>query len=476
VPASFRYTVDVAHSQTDDGWTVTGEITVSNPNAVPFEDVDVTDAIDNGAGSCAVRGGTDAVVPAEGTLVLPYTCTYTAEPTTAQGTNTATATWDGRAYFTTNSSAQGSAVVDFSDTTPTTSGELVTVTDSMAGLLGTVNALQDPNPTSFAYTVDLVGVPGTCTDYDNTARIVETGQSDSRGVTVCVGADLGVGVAAAGTFDRTYGWQIDKAVDRTTITGANRSDGTFTYTVTVTPDGFTDSNHQLSGTITATNPNDWQDVVADLTVTSDLGGGVVCTVTDGDGVTVPEGGSVDRDFLCVFTGAPALIGTITATVSWDSGEAFTDAADASADGEVALQLAGEVNKVVTVLDDKTDPASPVTLGVATWGEAPTTFTYALTKSGRDATEDLNPACEDYTNVAQIVETKQSDSQVVTLCHTFTGGGGEEPTPNPTPAPTPIPGPSLPATGDAIGLLSRSALAMIAGGLILLLVNRKRRRA
>jgi hypothetical protein len=68
-----------------------------------------------------------------------------------------------------------------------------------------------------------------------------------------------------------------------------------------------------------------------------------------------------------------------------------------------------------------------------------------------------------------VATAQTDSQVVTLCHTFTGGGG-------TPVVNPPQGGGLPFTGDALGLLAREAIALILAGLVLLVVTRKRRMA
>jgi hypothetical protein len=76
---------------------------------------------------------------------------------------------------------------------------------------------------------------------------------------------------------------------------------------------------------------------------------------------------------------------------------------------------------------------------------------------------------DYTNVAAIVETEQTDSQLVTLCHTFTGGGG-------TPVVNPPQGGGLPFTGDGIGLLAREAKGQILAGLLLQVLNRRRRQA
>ncbi len=61
--------------------------------------------------------------------------------------------------------------------------------------------------------------------------IDETDQSDTQKVTVCVGKDLTVTKTAAGTFDRTYKWLIDKSVDDTRIEIAQGGKATFNYSV-----------------------------------------------------------------------------------------------------------------------------------------------------------------------------------------------------------------------------------------------------
>ncbi len=471
--ATFDYTVSVANTHSDDAWNVTGTITVTNPNAVPFEHVNVSDHIDNGAGDCAVTGGTDATIPANGSATFDYLCTYTTTPTQPTGTNSATATWDSGAYFTTASSASGTASVDFSAQEPTTTDESITVTDSVQGVLGTVNAATDTNPKVFTYSVTRAGEAGTCTSYDNTATFTtndsESTGSSSQSVDVCVGSALLTTATGTGSFDRSYSWAIGKTGTPTLISNANGSTGTFSYTVTVTPTGTTDGGFALGGEVSVANPNDWEDVVADVTVTSDLGGGVTCTVTGGSQVTIPKSGSVTLPYSCSFTGTPATSGTATATATWDASAASTPSGSSSADVPVTLTLDQEVNRVITVVDDKTDPANPVTLGTWDYLDGPHDFTYTLTQAGAD------DVCTDYTNVATIVQTEQSATATVTLCHTFTGGGGT-PSPGPTPSPTPPPtqGGGLPFTGDSLSLLARTAIALVAAGLMMLVVSRRRR--
>ncbi len=116
---------------------------------------------------------------------------------------------------------------------------------------------------------------GTCTEYDNTATITETGQNDSKTVEVCVGLDLTVSKTANAGIRRTYKWLIDKSVDDTRIEIASGGTATFNYTVKVTPDGYDDSGWIVAGDITITNPNDWEDITADVTDAVNVGGGAV---------------------------------------------------------------------------------------------------------------------------------------------------------------------------------------------------------
>src|SRR5204863_8990943 len=63
---TFNYTVDAKETgYADSGWTVTGKITVNNPNNWEAITANVTDTVDDG-GVCVVSGGTNVSVPASG--------------------------------------------------------------------------------------------------------------------------------------------------------------------------------------------------------------------------------------------------------------------------------------------------------------------------------------------------------------------------------------------------------------------------
>jgi hypothetical protein len=460
--ASFTYSVTATPtSTTDDAWSVTGQVTVRNPNAWESITANVTDQVNvGGSGTCALTGGGTVTVAASSSAVLDYSCTFSSQPT--NGTNTATATWDATAASTPTGTATGTATVTFATTSKT--NETITVVDDMTDpshpvTLGT--ATFGDGPKTFTYSVSKQGVAGACNSYTNTATISETGQSASKTVTVCAGSDLTLAATATGSFARDDLWAIAKSVDKTTVTAADGTVVTFGYTVTASPNGFADSGYALSGTVTATNPNSWEAVTADIGVMTDLGGGAACTVTDGVGKSVPAGGSVVLAYSCTFTGVPALTGTVTATAAWDSDAASTPTGMATATAAAALVMGTESNTSVTVVDDKTDPNNPVTLGTANWADGPTVFTYSIDKTAAGTT------CTTYTNTAQLVETDQTASQDVAVCGQFTGGGG-------TITPPTKGGGQLVFTGSNTAMMAQWALAGLATGLLLLLVGRRRR--
>lgn len=461
--ATFAYTVTATPAgTTDDGWAVSGQITVSNPNDWQAVTADVTDSLDTGgAQTCTFGGSSQVTVPPSGSVTLTYSCTFGSRP--SDGTNTATATWSAAAASTPRGSASGTAPVVFAPSSQT--NQTVSVVDDKTDparpvTLGT--ATYSESPTVFRYTLDVPATAGTCVDRTNTAVIAQTQQSASTKVTVCSGSDLAVVPTAAGSYDRDHLWTISKAVDRTSVTATEGTAVVFTYTVTATPAGVSDSGYDLAGTVTATNPNDWEAVVADLGITTDLGGDPTCAVTDGTGRSVPAGGSVTASFACTFGSTPALTGTVTATATWDAAAAATPTGTASAAAGAALVLDQSRNATVTVQDDVASPGHEVELGTATWADGPAAFTYPVTRTARGS------GCASFTNTATIVETEQQAQQTAELCSEFTGGGGGVTVEPPTGG-----GGGLAFTGDMNGVLLRWGLGLLLAGAVLLLGSRRR---
>jgi hypothetical protein len=386
--AIFNYTVNVAHDAgTDSDWQVSGGIRVANPTPDVVTGLNVSDVIDN-QGACTVTGGTGVTVAAGSHVDLPYTCTYEGAPTPA-GTNTATAAWEGGVQ-------SGTASFDFAKATIATVDGTIDVTDSLAGDLGTVSAIDDPSPKTFTYSQTFTDTAGTCTDHENIASF--TGKSGATGsakqtVKVCVGADLTISKTAAATFDS----RITKDVDKTKV---EQADGniTFNYTIKVN-----ESSWQVAGKVTVFNPNDWETVTADLSdVFSDSAAS--CQFTGGNVVSIPPATTVELPYTCTYGGPPATTsGTNTATLTWDPAAAFTPNGTAAGTASYAFSA-------LTVKDSyKGD------LGTISTPAALTTYTYARTiKNATGGT------CSSYDNTATIVETNQTASQTVTVCNTNTG--------------------------------------------------------
>jgi hypothetical protein len=399
--ATFNYTVNVTKTTIDSGWQVNGTITVSNPNNHDVSGVDVTDAIDNG-GSCSVSGGTGLTVPASGSVDVAYACTYASAPSPSAGTNTATATWPD--FGSPDTTATGSASVDFSTVDPTTSGfNCVNVTDTFGGSLGQACVSH-----TFAYSHDFSGVGGTCTQYDNTATITETAQSASKSVTVCVGKDLTVGKDATPSFTRTYNWSIAKSVDKTIVKQIGGST-TFNYTVQVNETGFTDSAWAVKGTIDVTNPNDWESITFNLADAVNNGGS--CSITGGGSNLTVAANSVGHfNYTCTYGSAPSpAAGTNTATATWDSSAFSTPTGSAQGTASFAFgDPTTRVNQTTIVSDTYAGILGTLTASDDLGNLTTHTYTYARTISIPQFD------CLSYPNTASL-STGGSSSVTVTVC-------------------------------------------------------------
>jgi hypothetical protein len=237
---------------------------------------------------------------------------------------------------------------------------------------------------------------------------------NSSGTVITCGStkkDLTVSKTASTALTRTYAWTIKKSVDQSKQTIAAGGTATFNYTVEVTHDGGTDSDWQVNGTITVNNPNGFD--VTGVNVTDAIDNTGSCSVTNGTNLTVPANKSAQVSYTCTYSSAPSKSsGTNTATATWpDIGSPHTNSqGTATYDFSNSTATVTVQNGTITVVDDKTDPTNPVTLGQASYTQAnPIDFPYQLQLSGTGG------ACTDYTNTATIKETGQPASQKVTVC-------------------------------------------------------------
>jgi hypothetical protein len=419
--ATFNYTVTVHH---DAGTTsdvgVNGTIDVANPNGAPVILSNVSDQLSDGT-VCNVDTSGGLTVPANGDLKLPYSCSLGAVPSDPL-TNTVTVNW---ADQTLSNGLQLAA--DHADHTTGTisfsqnvTGDSVHVTDTMGGDLGTVKVGGD-NPKSFTYPVTISGsdLPqaGNCKSYDNTASFTsnsgQTGDA-SQTVKVCVGADLTVSKTANPSFDRTYQWNITKAVDKTTV---KQVGGTVTanYTVNASQAGFSDGNWQVQGKVTVTNPNSWEDItLTGLQDPSTTNGGTCTFAKDPTGTVIPAGQSVDFPYTCTYSQAPsAADGSNTATATWDATAAFTSHGSAvGSKGFTFGDPANRINQNITVTDTFNN-GSPVQLGTLTATDAQpfASATYNYSHTVNVPASD----CLSFPNTARIVETGQQADAGFKVC-------------------------------------------------------------
>ncbi|MBD3942559.1 DUF11 domain-containing protein [Microbacterium sp. NEAU-LLC] len=417
--ATFDYTVIATPgAATDSQWAMSGQITVSNPNDWDVVATSVTDVPTFPGVTCAVTGGTDATIPANSSKVFDYSCTFPQSGPFTTGMNTATVNWDDDAAYSPSSTASKTVEISTDGWNVTPVNATVHVVDDKTDPanpveLGTANWADGPK--EFHYSLTFDGTPGACVDYKNIAKITETGDTDDVTVSVCDYQDLVVTKTADPTFDRSYSFLIDKTAKETKLViDPDTGKATATYTVTVTDGKATDTNFDVSGTITVTNPNN---VVVPLTALTDKIGATVCDIDFGDATaTVPANGQLVVHYLCDNLSATAdTTGTNTATATWDKTElrGTSGTAVGTKDFDFADAVITDLNaKTVTVTDQFTNPAGPVVeLGTHTWTAegASQPWTYERELQGTLG------ACVTVDNTATIKETGQDDDASVELC-------------------------------------------------------------
>lgn len=417
--ARATYSVTVTPSVASTGnYTVSGRITVANPNAVAVTGVDVRDSLDHAG--CTVADGTGRTVPAQGSIVLDYTCADPAGAPTGTGTNTATATWDASRYPGSSGRATGSAAYDYAAATVTTTHGRALVTDSMVDIDGTggngVVLEAADGPRTFTYTRELTAPAGECREHVNTAtvqplgaggRTGSTAASDSETVTVCAEAEPVVAVTAGGDLARGHAWSIEKQADATerTVDPATGT-ATFRYTVTVRAGAATTTAGKVAGTVTVRNPNTYPEGALSGTVSlsETFGGGAVCTLADGAALTLAPGRSAELAYACTFASTPAQQGSVTATFGWDPAGGAT-AATVTGAAQATLGVSAETDKVVDVVDDQTVPGRRVVLAEdLVWEPGLVrTYTYDLAVAG-----GAPGSCAAWTNTASVDLTSGAD--------------------------------------------------------------------
>jgi hypothetical protein len=275
-------------------------------------------------------------------------------------------------------------------------------------------------------------IPGTFADIDS-ASLTYTGTLGSNPLFTISGcnegggqppaADLTITKDAAGTFDNEFGWDISKAVDKSSVEVTPGGSVTLHYTVTLTHDGGSIVNVVVIGDITVTNPNAASVNIDSLT--DQLSDSTVCTITPvgAQSSTVMTSGDNFFTYECDLADGSAPSGLVnTATVTWSeqtlSDNSLLAAGTTFFDADVAF-TGTDIDTCATVTDTLDGVAHD--LGEHCVGDVDDiagtiTITYTRTFTG--------PAlgtCVDHTNVASFGDNSTpqqvgaSDQVTVTVC-------------------------------------------------------------
>jgi hypothetical protein len=198
---------------------------------------------------------------------------------------------------------------------------------------------------------------------DNTAAIVETGQSDDASVTVHCYAPV-VSKDAQTSFNRTWNWTIDKVADQADLTLSPGQQFLVNYEVTVAA-ASVDSDFGVAGTITVFNPN--PQAAMTVSLVDEISGGITADLACGGALTVPAGSSATCDYNADLPDSSDRLNTATATLN---GISFAGTAD------VAFDLTNPTNEFDEAID--VGDTNVGFLGTVSASDAPKTFTYSLT--------------------------------------------------------------------------------------------------
>jgi hypothetical protein len=213
---------------------------------------------------------------------------------------------------------------------------------------------------------------------------------------------LDVTKTATTTFTRTFNWTIDKSVDPDSWNLFDGDSGTSDYTIAVTKDEGTDTDHAVSGTITIENPSD-QDAIIE-SVTDEISGVGAATVDCG--VEFPYELDEGDSLICTYSrslpdGADR---TNTATATLDTSQVFMGDAPVTFGDPTTV-----VDGTIHVVDNNLAlPGEPVAFSDD--GSVDVSKTFDCT--GVEYTDGHGSYTFD--NTATIQETDQSDSASVAV--------------------------------------------------------------
>jgi hypothetical protein len=370
-----QYTITVTKTGfTDSNWAVNGNITINNPAPESATISSVSDVISpsiNASVNCGVTF--PYTLAAGGTLNCSYS---SALPDGTSRTNTATANVSSSSFIGTSS---GTANVVFGS--PTTE---VNASINVDDTNGSSYQFNDSGSTSYTKTFTCDDDKGT---HNNTATILETGQSDSASVTVNCYA-LTVTKDASTSSKRTYHWTIDKSADQSSLTLSIGQSFLVNYTVTVDldktgypPNGYVDSDFAVNGNIAVNNP---APIAATINSVSDVISPNINATVDCGSATFPytlaAGGTLSCTYSANLPNGDTRTNTATATqqnYSYDESLNPTPSGTTNHSGSASVDFSNATVEEVDECIDVDDTLQGV-LGTVCVNDAPKTFTYSRT--------------------------------------------------------------------------------------------------
>jgi len=380
------YTVAVTKTGfTDSGWAISGTITIENNTPFAATITSVADAI-SGIGAVKVDCG----------VSFPYAlaagdslqCSYvTALPDGSDRTNTASVTTTG-----TVGGGSGEAAVAFSEPTTEVNAS-VNVNDSN-GMSWTF-AASGFQTYRRAFTCD--GDEGVA---NNTAIIVETGQSSSASVSVSC-YDLDVTKDADTSFTRTWDWSIVKSAAQDEVLLSLGQTFTASYEVTIDAESV-DSDWAVTGSIWITNNHPSR--AASLVGVSDVVSPAINATVECPTHVVPAGGSIECSYSADLQDASPRTNTATATlqnVAIDAAGGVLPSGTTAFSGSAGVSF-GDPAEIVNECVELSDSMVEFTGGtqVCVGGGLPATFSYTV-DIGPFTEADCEQQQQEFVNVASL---------------------------------------------------------------------------
>lgn len=375
-----QYTVTVTKTGYTDTAYIEGEVCVTNGGAVATENLQIVDEVTMPP-SQVVIASVNVDLSAHPVLQPGETVCYPYHVDIPAGYVSPGATYKNTAHITiTNHSGHLGEPFGPSPSATTTlpaSPTLVNDTIHVEDTNGGSWAFSDSGSVTYERTFTCDADEGS---HENTATIVETGQSDSATVTVtCWAPEVTLDIDPDTFLTRTYDWTIDKSADQTALTLSLGQQFQVNYSVTVNAT-YTDGDWSVAGNIWVHNPGPIPATIngVSVVIAPDIPGVVTSPVT------FPYALPAGETLHCTYTAAlpDASTRTVTGTVTiqnFDYDYLMNPTPDGTTDltGTTTIDFGNvvinQVDECIDVSDTYAGLLGTVCYGVDT---LPKTFTYS----------------------------------------------------------------------------------------------------